>query len=56
MPWIDDAQALRDRYRPPHDLVLRKAVGAIDQGAAEFLAATTFVVVATHRPGRRTTQ
>ena len=38
---------LRSLYRPPHQLVLDKDVGRIDDGARSFIAASPFVVVAT---------
>jgi len=37
---------LRARYRTPSDLVLKKDIGRIDDGARGFIAASPFVVVA----------
>lgn len=50
MTWIEDRDALREHYRDPGDIVLRKAIDHVDEGAAAFLAATTLVVVATSGP------
>lgn len=47
---IDDEGSLRDRYRAPHDSVIRKCIDRVDEGAAGFLAASPLVVVATSGP------
>jgi PPOX class probable FMN-dependent enzyme len=44
---IPDAAALRDHYRDPHPLVLKKVVPEVDEAAATFLAASPFFVLAT---------
>jgi hypothetical protein len=44
---IEAEAELRSRYRPPSQLVLDKDIGRIDDGAAAFIAASPFVVVAT---------
>jgi uncharacterized protein len=43
---IADEDALRARYRPPRELVLRKQRPEIDEGAAGFVAASPFMVLA----------
>ena len=47
MAPIADAAALRDHYREPHPLVLKKVVPEVDEAAATFLAASPFFVLAT---------
>ena len=44
---IDSIEELRRRYPPPHEMVLRKQVARIDDGAREFIARTTLVIMAT---------
>ena len=51
MKGIESEDELRTHYRDPVDAVRRKAIDHIDQGAREFLAATTLAVVATFGPG-----
>ena len=43
---VGDEAALRSHYRPPHQLVLDKDIGRIDDGARTFIEAAPFVVVA----------
>lgn len=53
MPFDDavpDAEALRELYRQPHELVLRKQIDHIDDAARAFVEASPFVVVATNGP------
>lgn len=53
MPFDDavpDAEALREIYRQPHQLVLRKQIDHIDEAARAFVEASPFVVVATNGP------
>ena len=45
---VTDPQALRRIYREPHRAVLKKVVDRVDGEAAAFIAASPFVVVATH--------
>lgn len=47
---VTDAGALRELYRRPHKLVLDKVVDRVDGEAAAFIAASPFVVLATHGP------
>ncbi len=44
---ITDLRALRERYRDPHPFVLRKQIDRIDPGARDFIARSSFVLVAT---------
>lgn len=44
---IRDEEALRDRYRPAHPAILAKARPRVDPKAADFIAASSFVVLAT---------
>ena len=45
---VTDPQELRQLYREPHPLVLKKVVDRVDGEAAAFIAASPFVVVSTH--------
>lgn len=45
-----DAAALRDHYREPHPVVVAKVIAEVDDGAATFLAASPFFVLATASP------
>ena len=47
---VPDAEALRELYRQPHELVLRKQIDHIDDAARAFVEASPFVVVATNGP------
>lgn len=50
MPFTDavtDSHALRELYREPHGLVLRKQIDHIDAAARSFIAASPFFVFAT---------
>ena len=47
---ITDAAALRARYREPSAVAVEKEIGHLDGGARSFLAATTFLVLATSGP------
>jgi hypothetical protein len=47
---ITDAAALRARYREPNTVAVEKEVGHLDRGARDFLAHTTFLVLATSGP------
>ena len=47
---LGDEAALRDRYRAPHQAVLDKSRPKIDPGAAGFVAASPFIVLATTSP------
>jgi PPOX class probable FMN-dependent enzyme len=47
---IDDTASLRDHYRPAHQAVLDKSRPKIDPKAADFVAASPFVVLATTSP------
>lgn len=51
MKGIETEDELRTLYRDPGDGVRRKEIGHLDDGAREFLAATTLAVVATFGPG-----
>jgi uncharacterized protein len=44
---LDDEAALRERYRPPSEMVVKKARPRIDPVAARFVAASPLVVLAT---------
>lgn len=44
---IADETALGEHYRAPHDAVRNKHIDHVDGGVAEFLAATTLIVLAT---------
>jgi PPOX class probable FMN-dependent enzyme len=48
---VTDVEALRERYRQPHPLVLDKQIDHIDDAARAFVEASPFVVVATTGPG-----
>jgi PPOX class probable FMN-dependent enzyme len=48
---IDSLSALRERYDRPHDLVRRKQIDHIDDGARDFIARSPFFVLATGGPG-----
>ena len=50
MTWIEDEAELRQLYRPPSDRVLAKSIDHVDEGAADFLASTSLVVIATSGP------
>lgn len=50
MTSIDSTDALREHYRPVSDAARNKQIDRIDDGAREFLAATTLAVVATVGP------
>jgi PPOX class probable FMN-dependent enzyme len=45
-----NAESLRELYRQPHELVLRKQIDHIDDAARAFVEASPFVVVATNGP------
>jgi uncharacterized protein len=47
---VPDADALRQLYRQPHELVLRKQIDHVDDAARAFVDASPFVVVATNGP------
>lgn len=47
---VPDADTLRELYRQPHELVLRKQIDHVDDAARAFVEASPFVVVATHGP------
>ena len=47
---ITDAAALRARYREPNVVAVEKEVGHLDEGARDFVAHTTFLVLATSGP------
>jgi PPOX class probable FMN-dependent enzyme len=47
---IPDAEVLRSRYRPAHPAILAKARPKIDPKAADFIAASPFLVLATTSP------
>jgi len=47
---IRDEADLRDRYRPAHPAILAKARPLVDPKAADFVAASPFVVLATTSP------
>ena len=47
---ITDEAALRRRYRAPSAVAVEKEIGHLDGGARSFLAATTFLVLATSGP------
>lgn len=54
MPFDDavpDVEGLRELYRQPHPLVLRKQIDHIDDAARAFVEASPFVIVATTGPG-----
>lgn len=40
-------EQLAERYRAPHELVARKKIDHVDDGAAALIAASPFVLVAT---------
>jgi uncharacterized protein len=44
---VPDVGALARLYRPPHDLVMRKDVGRLDDHCRRFVAASPFVLVGT---------
>ena len=48
---IADQRSLRDRYHPAHPAILAKARPRIDPKAADFIAASPFVVLATGSAG-----
>lgn len=50
-PEITDVDELRSRYREPTPAVLHKARPVIDPAAADFIAASPFMVVATTSAG-----
>lgn len=45
---VTDSHDLRRIYREPHPVVIKKVVDRVDGEAAAFIAASPFVVVATH--------
>lgn len=47
---VPHAKALREIYRQPHELVLRKQIDRIDDAARAFVQASPFVVLATNGP------
>ncbi len=47
MPEICSLTDLRDRYRQPSEIALRKELGHIDRHARDFIGRSPFVVVAT---------
>ena len=47
---ITDAAGLRGRYRAPSAVAVEKEIGHLDRGARSFLAAATFLVLATSGP------
>lgn len=47
---ITSNDELRAIYRPPHPAVVRKTIDHIDRAVRDFIAASPFVVVATHGP------
>lgn len=44
---IDSVEGLREFYREPSQVVTDKTIDHVDEGAAAFIAASTFVLVAT---------
>lgn len=48
---VPDVVGLRELYRQPHPLVLRKQIDHVDAAARSFIEASPFVVVATTGPG-----
>lgn len=47
---VPDEEVLRELYRRPHELVLRKQIDHVDDAARAFVDASPFVVVSTHGP------
>lgn len=47
---VPDVEALRELYRQPHPLVLRKQIDHIDDAARSFIEASPFAIVATIGP------
>jgi PPOX class probable FMN-dependent enzyme len=47
---VSDLGALDELYRPPHELVLRKDVGRLDEHCRAFIATSPFVLVGTAAP------
>jgi PPOX class probable FMN-dependent enzyme len=47
---VTDPHDLAQLYREPHPVVLKKVVDRVDGEAATFIAASPFVVLATHGP------
>ena len=47
---VTDPARLRELYREPHPMVLKKVVDRVDGEAAAFIAASPFAVIATHGP------
>ena len=48
---VTDVAQLRQRYREPAPLVVKKVIDHLDEGARSFLAAATFAAVGTRGPG-----
>lgn len=44
---LTEVAQLEERYRPPHRMVLDKAIDHLDDGCRQFIVASTFVLVGT---------